>query len=84
MQHEISCVPSADVNPSISGIALLRELSSTPFTEWKKIIATSRRPPLLDHEDDRITFESIDLLGDPKDLAGKLKEAQRTEVPSVG
>jgi hypothetical protein len=35
----------------------------------------SRRPPVLDHEDKRLIFKSVDLLGDEKGLERALKEA---------
>ncbi|CEQ42713.1 SPOSA6832_04552, partial [Sporobolomyces salmonicolor] len=64
----------------ISGIALLEALSATSSSEWAKIIAVSRRPPVLEHKDPRIVFESIDLLTSPKEIAAKLKHAGAAEA----
>jgi len=72
-----------DIKQRISGIALLRELSSTPPTEWKKIIAISRRPPLLSHKDPRIKFTSIDLLSDIHGFIAQLEEAGGDEATHV-
>lgn len=68
---------------SISGIAILKELSHRPASEWRKIIALSRRAPVLEHQDDRIVFKSVDLLGDEKELATALKEAGAEEATHV-
>jgi hypothetical protein len=67
----------------ISGIAILKELSHRPPSEWRKIIALSRRAPVLEHQDDRIVFKSVDLLGDEKELATALKEAGAEEATHV-
>ncbi|GAA5859072.1 hypothetical protein JCM1840_003736 [Sporobolomyces johnsonii] len=64
----------------ISGIALLEALSATSTSEWAKIIAVSRRPPVLEHKDPRIVFESIDLLTSPQEIAAKLKHAGAAEA----
>lgn len=40
----------------------------------------SRRPPVLDHEDKRLIFKSVDLLGDEKGLEKALKEAGAEEA----
>jgi hypothetical protein len=68
---------------SISGIAILKELTSRPDTEWRKIIALSRRAPVLDHKDPRVVFKSVDLLGDARTLAAELKTAGAEEATHV-
>lgn len=60
---------------SISGIAAVTELMSRPEKEWRKVIAVSRRPPVLDPDEKRLIFKSVDLLGDEKGLEKALKEA---------
>jgi nucleoside-diphosphate-sugar epimerase len=45
----------------IVGSALTEQLSRTSAQEWKKIIITSRRKPVLETNDARIQFVSIDL-----------------------
>ncbi|GAA5911664.1 hypothetical protein JCM6882_006934 [Rhodosporidiobolus microsporus] len=67
----------------VSGLALLDALTASSSLEWKKIIAVSRRPPVLDHQDDRVKFVSVDLLGDVDDLASKLQEAGGEEATHV-
>ncbi|GAA6051526.1 hypothetical protein JCM3770_000398 [Rhodotorula araucariae] len=59
----------------VSGLAMLEALSATPASEWKKIIAISRRPPVLEHKDSRIVFASVDLLAVKDEVVAKLKEA---------
>ena len=68
---------------SISGIATLRQLSASTDTEWRKIIAISRRAPLLDHDDSRITFRSVDLLSDPQKVMEQLRETGAEETTHV-
>ncbi|KAK1924580.1 NAD(P)-binding protein [Papiliotrema laurentii] len=67
----------------ISGIALLSHLSSQPKSQWKKIIALSRREPVLDHQDERIVFKSVDLLGPEEKLEQALKEAGAKDADHV-
>lgn len=38
---------------------------------------------MLEHQDDRIVFKSVDLLGDEKELATALKEAGAEEATHV-
>ncbi|BGP46311.1 hypothetical protein JCM10450v2_002153 [Rhodotorula kratochvilovae] len=64
----------------VSGIAMLEALSATPDTQWKKIIAVSRRAPVLEHKDPRIVFESVDLLADKDEVVAKLKHAGAEEA----
>lgn len=65
---------------SVSGIALLDALSQTPKTEWKKIIAVSRRPPVLEHKDPRIHFVSIDLLAGKEEIIKGLRSVGAEET----
>ncbi|GAA5992475.1 hypothetical protein JCM10908_000836 [Rhodotorula pacifica] len=58
----------------VSGLALLEALSQTSHSEWAKIIAVSRRPPVLDHKDERIKFVSIDLLAGKDEIVKKLSD----------
>ncbi|GAA6012379.1 hypothetical protein JCM10207_007066 [Rhodosporidiobolus poonsookiae] len=67
----------------ISGLALIEALTKTSDQEWRKIIAVSRRPPVLEYSDPRISFVSVDLLGDVTELATKLKEAGAEEATHV-
>ncbi|GAA6013343.1 hypothetical protein JCM8202_003114 [Rhodotorula sphaerocarpa] len=64
----------------VSGIALLDALSQTPNTEWKKIIAVSRRPPVLEHKDPRIHFVSIDLLAGKEEIIKGLRSVGAEET----
>ncbi|BGP06289.1 hypothetical protein JCM10049v2_002110 [Rhodotorula toruloides] len=64
----------------VSGIALLQALSASSDKEWKKIIAISRRPPVLDHDDSRIVFESVDLLAPKDEVVQKLRHAGAAEA----
>ena len=68
---------------SISGIALIDELIKAPSSQWSKIIAMSRRPPIFDHADPRITFKSVDLLKEPSVLVQALKDVGGEEVTDV-
>ncbi|GAA6034193.1 hypothetical protein JCM8097_003773 [Rhodosporidiobolus ruineniae] len=67
----------------VSGLALIEALSQTSTAEWKKIIAVSRRPAVLDHQDSRVEFVSADLLGSKDELVSKLKKAGAAEVTHV-
>ncbi|GAA6012380.1 hypothetical protein JCM10207_007067 [Rhodosporidiobolus poonsookiae] len=67
----------------ISGLALVEALAKESEQEWSKIIAVSRSPPILDLSDSRISFVSMDLLGDPQELISKLKEAGAEETTHV-
>ena len=67
----------------ISGIALLHLLSATSSTEWRTIIALSRRPPLLDYSDPRIAFRSVDLLDSVSTTAEAIREAGGDQVTHV-
>jgi hypothetical protein len=60
---------------SISGIAAVTEVISRPEKEWRKVVAVSRRPPVLDPDEKRLIFKSVDVLGDDKGLEKALKEA---------
>jgi hypothetical protein len=68
---------------SISGLATITELTSRPAEDWKKIIAISRSEPRFDHQDDRIVFKSVDLLGPKEKLVSALKEAGAEEADYV-
>ncbi|GAA5874724.1 hypothetical protein JCM8547_005194 [Rhodosporidiobolus lusitaniae] len=67
----------------VSGLALLNALTSKPSSEWKKIIAVSRRPAVLEHNDDRVEFVSVDLLSSHEELVEKLKKAGAEETTHV-
>ncbi|BGP13469.1 hypothetical protein JCM10213_001793 [Rhodosporidiobolus nylandii] len=67
----------------VSGLALLNALSRTSSTEWKKVIAVSRRPAVLEHADDRVVFVEADLLGEVGELVEKLKKAGAEETTHV-
>jgi hypothetical protein len=60
---------------SVSGLALLEALSKTSSSEWTKIIAVSRRPPVLEHKDPRIEFVSVDLLAGREEIITSLRKA---------
>ncbi|OZJ03126.1 hypothetical protein BZG36_03877 [Bifiguratus adelaidae] len=65
----------------VSGLALLEALFEQPKSEWSKIISVSRRPPQLDHKDDRVHHISIDLLHkSTDDLASEIDKAGGREV----
>ena len=68
---------------SISGLATITELTSRPKEDWKKIIAISRSEPRFEHEDDRVVFKSVDLLGPKAKLVSALKEAGAEEADYV-
>ncbi|GEM11724.1 NAD dependent oxidoreductase [Rhodotorula toruloides] len=59
---------------------MLRALSASSDKEWKKIIAISRCPPVLDHKDPRVVFESVDLLAPKDELVQKLRHAGAAEA----
>ncbi|KAI8369615.1 NAD(P)-binding protein [Radiomyces spectabilis] len=60
----------------ISGTALIERLTSASKEEWSQIVAVSRRPPQIDHEDQRVRFVSCDLLnGTIPEMAKSLVEA---------
>lgn len=59
---------------------MLQALSASSDKEWKKIIAISRRPPVLDHDDSRIVFESVDLLAPKDEVVQKLRHAGAAEA----
>ncbi|TKA55058.1 hypothetical protein B0A53_02533 [Rhodotorula sp. CCFEE 5036] len=59
----------------VSGLALLEALSKTSSSEWTKIIAVSRRPPVLEHKDPRIEFVSVDLLAGREEIITSLRKA---------
>ncbi|GFZ49817.1 hypothetical protein JCM24511_07220 [Saitozyma sp. JCM 24511] len=67
----------------ISGTALLGQLVLSSPKQWKRIIAVSRRPPVLEHSDVRVVFKSIDLLGDVQGIAKDLHEAGGAEAAHV-
>lgn len=75
-----SVLTRARLARSVSGIALLQALSASSDKEWKKIIAISRRAPVLDHKDSRVVFESVDLLAPKNELVQKLKHAGAAEA----
>jgi NAD(P)-dependent dehydrogenase (short-subunit alcohol dehydrogenase family) len=65
----------------VSGLALLEALFEQPKSEWSKIVSVSRRPPQLDHKDDRVHHISIDLLHkSAEDLAAEIDKAGGREV----
>jgi len=68
----------------IVGSAIAEELANTSPQEWKKIIITSRRQPILEAKDPRIHFVSIDLEGESEEgIKKKLKEAGAEETTHV-
>lgn len=62
---------------------MLNTLFSTPHSEYKKIIALSRREPVLDHHDPRLVFKSVDLLGSVSAVEQALREAGAEETTDV-
>lgn len=62
---------------------MLDQLFKTPKTEWKKIIAVSRREPVLDHQDERLVFLSVDLLRPVDELVKALRGAGAEETTDV-
>jgi len=68
----------------IVGSMIAEDLAkNTSPNEWKKIIITSRREPVLDVKDDRIHFVSIDLENDESEIKQKLLEAGGQETTHV-
>ncbi|KAJ3177094.1 hypothetical protein HDU85_006020 [Gaertneriomyces sp. JEL0708] len=68
----------------ISGVAAIETLLSKPATEVQKVIAVSRREPVLDHEDDRLTFLSIDVIAKSvNEIIKMLKDAGGENITHV-
>lgn len=67
----------------ISGTACLKALLSTPATDYKSILAVSRRPPAVQDPDNRIKHVNVDLTGSVEDIARGLKDAGAEEARHV-
>lgn len=62
----------------ITGAYLVAQM--TKEAHWKRIIATSRRPPLNLPKDPRIEFAQADLSGNKESISEALKDAGATGV----
>ncbi|KAI5454809.1 hypothetical protein NCC49_003691 [Naganishia albida] len=67
----------------ISGTATLKALLSTPTSQYKSILAVSRRPPSVDDPDNRIKHVNVDLSGSVDDIAKGLSEAGAGDAKHV-
>jgi hypothetical protein len=67
----------------ISGTACLKALLSTPASEYKSILAISRRPPAVQDPDNRIQHVNVDLTGSVEDIAQGLKDAGAEDAKYV-
>lgn len=67
----------------ISGTACLQTLLKTPSSEYKSILAVSRRPPSIKSADGRIKHVNVDLMGSVDEIAKGLKDAGGEEAKHV-
>jgi nucleoside-diphosphate-sugar epimerase len=72
--HLVALVTGAN---GITG-AYVAQMAKEPH--WKRIITTSRRPPLNLPKDPRIEFAQADLSGDKESIAKSLKDANAIGV----
>jgi hypothetical protein len=59
----------------VSGIACLKALLKTTTSEYKSILAVSRRAPELDTKDNRVKHVKVDLMDSVDSIAAGLREA---------
>jgi hypothetical protein len=78
-----SDVPAVFGATGISGTACLQALLKTPPTEYKSILAVSRRPPTVKSADGRIKHVNVDLMGSVHDIAKGLRDAGGEEAKHV-
>lgn len=83
-------LPAEHVPPStvfgasgISGTACLKSLLSTSASEYKSILAVSRRPPAVQDPDNRIKHVNVDLTGSVEGIAQGLKDAGAEDAKHV-
>ncbi|KAJ9104750.1 hypothetical protein QFC19_003891 [Naganishia cerealis] len=67
----------------VSGIACLRALLQTPVSEYKSILAVSRRAPALDANDNRVKHVNVDLMGPVEIIADGLRKAGGADAAHV-
>jgi hypothetical protein len=67
----------------ISGTATLKALLSTSTSQYKSILAVSRRPPSVEDPEHRIRHVNVDLTGSVDGIAEGLREAGAGEAKHV-